>query len=172
MDNYDNYTDLVDDIKQEYTRRLVDEIKPIVFDILRKHIQTDIYDVYTPRENGWVEYDEAAGKWRRWVTYKRRYGLLDTGKEYYTVEDNSSGNAVSLTLFATIDEQVSPFPRKHAFKYSDHGAFLKLLEVGRLGIFTAARFGGSPFPRPAVSNAQAEIDKDPRIKAIINRAVN
>lgn len=165
----DEWGMLIDAIKRKYRKALITEIKPIIFDILRKHIYTDIYYVYAPTENGWVEYDRSLGRWKSHVTYQRRYGLLDPTKEYFRIADESSGNIIRYTLFATIDEEVSPFPRKKPFAYRKHGAFLELLETGRLGIFTNRKFGGSPFPRPAVSNAQAEVDKSSRIKAINRR---
>lgn len=170
---------MADREENEYMQRLLgqltdtlnNDIKPIVYEILYKHIQKDIYGVYTPAENGWVEYNPDTGRFRSHVTYKRRYVLLDPKNAYSETHYEINGDTITGKLFATIDAKVAPFPRKRSFKYTGHGAFLELLEIGRLGIFTRAKFGGGSFPRPAVSNAQKEVDNSPRIKAAINRFV-
>lgn len=148
---------------------LDNEIKPIVFDILHKHIQTDIYNAYTPTKGGWVSYNPETGNFRRGVTYQRRYVLLDPKNNYSKITYATEGETQIATLHATIDAQVAPFPRKRPFRYKGHGSFLELLELGRLGIFTRAKFGGGTFPRPAVANTQKEVDDSPRIMAAINR---
>lgn len=161
---------LYSDVIKSTRKVLEEEIRPIVFKVLYKHIREDIYDAYTPRENGWVAYNPNTGGWKFGVTYQRRYGLLDTKNQYSAVTFSTAGTFITATLFATVEEYVSPFPRRHKFQYRGKGAFLRLLENGRLGIFTRARFGGQPFPRPAVSNTAQDLENNQEIKAAIERA--
>lgn len=125
---------------------LTKDVAPVAEEILRKHIKSDIYDVYTPKENGWVHGS----------TYQRRHILEDSIVAYV------NGDTLVVTSTATASPSVIygwSFENRYA------GAFLEMLETGNMG------FWRKDFPRPAVSNAQKEIDKSDEITAAIQKGI-
>lgn len=82
--------------------------------------------------------------------YKRRYSLLSEGNIMYKMIDDN-------TLFVTSTAQPNG---KRGF---EPGGFLQMLEEGNLGWWKQG------FARPAISNAQKEIDSSAKITSAINR---
>ena len=114
--------------------------------ILLKHIKSDIYGVYTPREGAWV-----GG-----TTYQRRH-VLESGIKSTLEADG--------TLLTTSDAPAGQgIVRGYNFSNEDSG-FLQLLESGHMGIW---RHG---FARPVVANAQKEVDGSSRIQSILENAM-
>ena len=147
--------DLLTDAVQSRCATILDKkVAPIAKNIVRKHIQTDIYDVYTPKENGWVLSDGSP------TTYKRRYLLLKNGAIYHTF---SKSDEIMITSNVTASPAVV---KGWSFRNRYPGAFLKLLETGNMGVW----HGG--FPRPAIGNAQKEIDKSLQIRSVISQELN
>lgn len=150
---YEDWDSLTSAVQSRCKQILDKQVAPIAKRIVKKHIQTDIYDAYTPKEDGWV----SGGKRE---TYKRRYSLLKRGTLYHTfIKDDE--------ILVTNDVHAMPaIVKGWSFRHRYPGAFLKLLEIGNMGIWR----GG--FPRPAISNAQKEIDKSSEIRKVIKRALD
>lgn len=134
MAMYGDWDSLVAAAEKKVTRILKQDVAPIVEEIVQSHIQSDIYYAYSPRPGAWVN----------GTTYQRRHSL----------ENNVvSSLSDSETLFVTSTATASPSVVKgYSFRNRYPGAFLKMLESGNTGIWRKG------FPRPAISNAQAEID--------------
>ena len=150
----DSWEALTEVVQQRCATILDKNVAPIAKDIVRKHIETDIYGAYTPKENGWVTSDGTP------TTYKRRRLLLKRGAIYHkfsAAEEN----------IVTSNVTASPaIVKGWSFRNRYPGAFLKLLEAGNMGIWR----GG--FPRPAIGNAQKEIDRSSQISRVIRRELN
>lgn len=133
---------------------LKEYVAPVAEDILRRHIQTDIYDAYTPKTNGWVSSD---GKRE---TYQRRH-VLERAVRSVLEDDN--------TLLVTSTARPSPSVVKgHNFINRYDGSFLELIQSGHTGIWK----GG--FPRPAVRNTEADFkdfDKGKRLGSVIQYGI-
>lgn len=112
-------------------------VAPVAEEIFKKHIQSDIYDVYQPIPNAWV-----GG-----TTYRRRHILEKRIK--VEISSNESEAELFITSTAPASESVV---KGYRFKERYDGAFLKLIESGNMGIWRKG------FPRPAVSNTQMEFD--------------
>lgn len=138
--SYNNLDDAVQGI-------LLAEVAPVVEEILRRHIQTDIYDAYTPKEGAWVD-----GQ-----TYERRHVLEDA-----ITSEIIDGGTLFVTSVAAANDSVV---RGYEFSNDHPGAFLELLESGNMGIWR----GG--FARPAVTNAQSEVDGSAEIRMLIENGV-
>lgn len=126
---------------------MLEEVAPVVEDILRRHIQTDIYDVYTPKEGAWI-----GGE-----TYERSHLLEDSVTSYII-----DGDTLFTTSMTTADESIV---EGYDFSSNYPGAFLEMLASGHTGIWT------SGFPRPAVENAQAEVDNSSAVRQAVDRSV-
>lgn len=150
----DSWEALTDAVQQRCVTILDKKVAPIAKEIVRKHIETDIYGVYTPKENGWVTTDGEP------TTYKRRYLLLKRGAIYHKF---SKADEIMITSNVTASPAVV---KGWSFRNRYPGAFLKLLETGNMGIWR----GG--FPRPAIGNAQKEIDKSSQISRVIREELN
>ena len=153
---FDSWDSLADAVQQRCKTILDKDVAPIAKKIVRQHINDDIYEAYTPKENGWVSSDGTP------TTYKRRNLLLKRGAIYheFTTKKNDE-------IIITSKVTASPAVVKGwSFHNRYPGAFLKLLESGNMGIW----HGG--FPRPAIGNAQKEIDKSPQINAVIQAGLN
>ena len=122
---YDAVVAALPTVMQEY-------VAPYVEDILSEHIESDIYDVYTPKENGWVN-----------GTYHRRHALT------WNIASFIKGDTLSTTSTAAPSASITG-ARTWG---SEDGAFFDLLASGNMGLWR----GG--FPRPAIPKAQAEVDK-------------
>lgn len=146
MAMYDDWDSLVAAAEKKVTRILKQDVAPIVEEIVQSHIQSDIYYAYSPRPGAWVNGS----------TYQRRHFL----------ENNvTSSLSDSETLFVTSTATASPSVVKgYSFRNRYPGAFLKMLESGNTGIWRKG------FPRPAISNAQIEID-DNLQSGSISRAI-
>lgn len=143
MPEYDSWEALTAAAQEKCKTILTKDVAPIAKEIVKRHIQTDIYDVYTPIPNGWVN----------GTTYRRRYAL---GKSvYYSLV---ADDEIMITSNAAASKSVI---KGYSFHNRRPGSFFKLLETGRMGIW---RHG---FPRPAISNAQAEIDRSRAVRSAI-----
>lgn len=109
--------------------------------VLYKHIQSDIYGAYTPKPGGWV-----GG-----TTYARRNSLSKGS----LIAINEPDGTITITSTAVPGD---PVGRGSIRK--EPGSLLQLIEGNRHGLWR----GG--FPRPAVSNAQKEIDSGALMSAI------
>ena len=144
---FSDWESLVKSVNDKASEILEKDVAPIAEEILKEHIKSDIYDVYTPKENGWVD-----GK-----TYERRYVLGDGVKS--TLEDSD-------TLLVTSTATASPSVfGDHSFDDKYDGAFLELLESGHMGIWK------SGFPRPAVSNTEKDFETNSEIKEAIANGI-
>lgn len=152
--NCDSWEALTDVVQQRCATILDKSVAPIAKDIVRKHIETDIYGAYTPKENGWVSSDGTP------TTYKRRRLLLKRGAIYHKF---SAADEIMVTSNVTASPAIV---KGWSFRNRYPGAFLKLLETGNMGIWR----GG--FPRPAIGNAQKEIDRSSEISRVIRQELN
>lgn len=150
----DSWEILTDVVQQRCATILDKSVAPIAKEIVRKHIETDIYGAYTPKENGWVTTDGTP------TTYKRRRLLLKRGAIYHKF---SAVDEIMITSNATASPAVV---KGWSFRNRYPGAFLKLLETGNMGIWR----GG--FPRPAIGNAQKEINKSSQISRVIRQELS
>lgn len=114
--------------------------------ILLKHIKSDIYGAYTPHMGAWI-----GGS-----TYQRRH-VLEGGIKSTLEADG--------TLLVTSDAPAGQcVVDGYSFSNADSG-FLQLLESGHMGIWR------NGFARPAVSNAQREVDSSSSIQNIFEKAL-
>lgn len=142
-----DWESLVKSVNDKASKILEKDVAPVAEEILKEHIKSDIYDVYTPKENGWVD-----GK-----TYERRNDLEDGVKSI--LQNNN-------TLCVTSTTKASPSVLDgYSFRNRYTGAFLKLLESGNMGIWK----GG--FPRPAVSNTEKDFETNSEIKEAIKNGI-
>lgn len=150
MAEYSDWESLVAAAQKECPKILTKHVKPVMEDIVLSHILTDIYWAYEPKEGGWFG-----------GTYQRRGSLLDEENLYYELQDRDT------TLLVTSKATPSPSVIKgYSFHNRRPGAFLKMLEGDDLGIWS----GG--FPRPAISNAQEEINRSGDIVKAIQTGIN
>lgn len=151
MPEYNSYEDLVSSLESELSKVLEDYVTPVMTDILKRHIYTDIYQAYRPIRGGWVNGS----------TYQRRYHLPDS--LYSIIRPNGDG----VMAIVTSDESFTPIVKGYRFNNNyNPGAFLEMLEKGNMGIWKHG------FPRPAVSNAQKEIDTSSEIKEAVKKGLN
>lgn len=151
MADYSNWDSLVEAARSKCATILKNDVAPVAKEILKKHIQSDIYGVYTPKPNGWVN-----GQ-----TYQRRHIL-----ESNIVERTSKTGRGATLLVSSYAPPSPPIINGYAFTNKGGGSFLKMLEVGNMG------FWRKNFPRPAVKNAQEEINNSNEIKAAIQSGIN
>ena len=143
---YGDWDSLVAAAEEKISIILKQDVAPIVEEIVQSHIQSDIYYAYSPRPGAWI----------KGSTYQRRH----------TLENNISSSLLDgETLFVTSTATASPSVVKgYRFQNRYAGAFLKMLESGNTGIWRRG------FPRPAITNAQTEID-DNLQNGSISRAI-
>ena len=134
-------------LKDAVNQAMLEDVAPVVEEILRRHIQTDIYDVYTPKEGAWI-----GGE-----TYERSH-LMEDNLTSYVID----GDTLFTTAMTTADD---PIVQGYEFSSNYPGAFLEMLANGNMGIWK------SGFPRPAVENAQAEVDNSSAVRQAVNRSV-
>ena len=144
---FDNWAALEAATKRASKRILQRDVSPVAEEILRSHIETDIYGVYRPKPNAWVN----------GTTYQRRHVLPAAVTSIFEGDDT-----LVVTSTAAPSRPVRPGA---SFSHSEPGAFLKLLQSGHMGIWR----GG--FARPAVRNTQQEVDGSPRIKQAILQGI-
>lgn len=139
---FDNIDDLVNAVSSINSEDVIQRVANEVETILLKHIKSDIYDAYSPREGAWV-----GG-----TTYQRRH-VLEGGIKTTLEEDG--------TLLTTSDAPAGQCVVKgYNFSNADSG-FLQLLESGHMGIWR------NGFARPVIANAQKEVDESTKIKSIL-----
>lgn len=134
--DYGNWKELCAAAQRRCHTILDKEVAPVVKEIVKKHIQQDIYDAYTPIAGGWVN----------GTTYQRRH-VLEGAIMHKFIDDDE----ILVTSTATVSK---PIVKGYSFENRQPGAFLQLLESGHMGIWQHG------FPRPAIGNAQREIDAD------------
>lgn len=134
-------------LTEAINQAMLEDVAPVVEEILRRHIQTDIYDVYTPKEGAWI-----GGE-----TYERSH-LLEDNVTSYIID----GDTLLTTSMTTADR---PIVEGYEFSSNYPGAFLEMLASGRTGIWS------SGFSRPAVENAQAEVNNSSAVRQAVERSV-
>lgn len=147
MPDYDSWDALVAAAQAKCRTVLGRDVAPVAKDIVRRHIVSDIYGAYTPKPGAWVNGS----------TYARRH-VLETEIDHSFL----SNEEILITSNANASPSIVP---GYGFKNSHPGAFLEMLEVGRMGIWR------SGFPRPAISNAQSEINRSREIRSAIQRGL-
>lgn len=130
-----------------------------VWEILKEHIEKDVYEAYSPRGT-WVwgtPQDSGFSGYQR----RRQKGLLSESDKNISVYHQPAGN--KWTLRVTTDAQPTPSVLGDSW-VSKPGGFLRLLEEGYLGFWldtlSSARRISWPFPRPVITNAQAEANRN------------
>lgn len=147
-----DWDSLVNAVNKVASNVLKNDVAPVAEDILVKHIKSDIYDAYTPKQNGWVTPQGLP------TTYVRRHVLEGSVTSYLI----GNKDTLFVTSRATASQSVV---KGHSFRNRYDGSFLKLLESGNMGIWR----GG--FPRPAVKNTQDDIDRSRRITSAIRQGI-
>lgn len=145
--HFEDWDSLVEAVESKAEKILKDDVSTVAEALLKQHIKSDIYDVYTPHENAWVNGS----------TYQRRHVLEESITSFI-----SDKNTLLITSTANASLAVVS---GWSFQNRYPGAFLKLLESGNMGIWRQG------FPRPAVSNTQNEIDGSPQIKSAIRNGI-
>lgn len=137
MPDFGDWESLVAAVESQFPAILEGYVKPVAEQVVLRHIFSDIYGATAPK----------AGAWVNGTTYGRRYSLLSEGNMYHELQDGGS------TLMVTSNAAPSPaIVPGYSFHNRRPGAFLQLLESGNLGINKRG------FPRPAITNAQNDID--------------
>lgn len=143
---YEDIDDLINAMEQTVSEDVLMSVSDEVEKILLKHIKSDIYGAYTPKKGAWV-----GG-----TTYERRHVLEDNITS--TLQEDG-------TLLVTSEAPAGQCVVKgYTFSNEDSG-FLQLLESGHMGIWK----GG--FARPAVSNAQKEVDNSSKIRSMLEKGM-
>ena len=144
------------EVEEKDTRLILEKyVKPVMQEILLEHIREDIYgssptSSYAGRPAK-TPYDKAGLPSPNW--YVRSYNLLDAGNLFTEIDGN--------TIYMTSNAQ-PPTVWSGSWSATD-GGFLALLEGGDLGMWRKG------FPRPALSNAQKEVDRSQAIRSAINK---
>lgn len=144
---HDTMRELMDAVSSDVEAGIVNEIlledvAPIVEQMLLDYISYDIYDAYEPEESGWI------GK----QTYQRRYSLLDESNlRSWILEDG----VLAVTSTAVPDGPV--YTRNGAHFYNlDNGGFLAMLQHGDIGFWSWSK---GILKRPALGHAQLGVDR-------------
>lgn len=138
---------------QNRCRLILEEyVAPVATEIVKKHIQRDIYDKYTPKKGAWVNGS----------TYERRYSLLQDGAGDGIYTSIVAPDEILITSDTRANDSVV---RGRRFTTEYPGAFLAFFEQNNFGVWK------NGFPRPAISNAQKEIDKSSAINQAIQRGI-
>lgn len=132
---------------------LENKIGDQVWKVLKQHIKTDIYDAYNPKGN-W-SFAES--------TRRKSGGLSDDANKYTEVVKLPNG-----TWRLRVTSIADPSPSVLGWAWVPSiGGFLQMLEKGDLGFWTRkhsqnmTREGEKKtFPRPAITNAQDEVNKN------------
>jgi len=153
---YTSFSALENGINNDIQTILERDVAPIMEEILREHIQSDIYDVDadTPKEGAWIH----------GTTYHRRHVLESSIIHYF----NKRETQINVTSRATASPSVC---KGWSFHNRRPGVFLQMLENGDMGFVMKSPRVASTFPRPALSNAQEEINGNPLILDAIRRGL-
>lgn len=164
MGEYSSWGELTRAVQTACKDMLKNDVAPAVENILRRHIQADIYDAYTPKHNGWVTTKNGI---TYYDTYHRRGSLLKNITSFI-----SGGAGSEFVLYVTSTAEPMPSIRGQAF-YSKHpGFFLEMLEsLGTEKARYRSLWAGE-FPRPAVSNTQEEINSGKEIVNTIQSGID
>lgn len=146
---YSDWSSLINGMNAVCKIILSEDVAPVATEILKRHIEQDIYGAYTPAENGWV-----GGQ-----TYERRNSLLNSPFHKRFVGKNE-------ILITSSARPSPPVIKGSVFEYRQPGAFLEMIERGNMGIWKKG------FPRPAVSNAQNEINNSSEILRVIEHGIS
>lgn len=140
---------------------MMNEVADKVAEILLKHIQSDIYDAYSPKVTRWGSWRATPPGWVRLndreVQYSRRGSLMYDALGMYRA---MQGDELFVTADAEANEAVYG-----SWSPQGHGSFLQMLESGPGPVWKGA------FPRPAISNAQEEVDSSPEIQEAFRRGL-
>lgn len=151
MPEFKSWEELTAAVSNEIPSILLNDVASVAEEIVRKHILSDIYGAYTPKDGGWF-----AG--RRFETAYERRHILES-----SIHSRMESPTMMLTTsYATANQSLVP---GYHFVNRYPGAFLQMLENGNMGIWTKG------FPRPVISNAQKEIDRSSAIQRAIQRGV-
>ena len=131
-----------------------------VWQILKDHIEEDIYKAYSP-SGEWVwgtpQDSDEDGYQRR-----RKNGLLKESDKYIDVDHVPGSNSYRLRVSTTATPSESVLGNE--WDSSIIGGFLAMLEKGNLGFWSRHNIGyrgvTHPFPRPVIKNAQAEAEEN------------
>lgn len=130
---------------------MLEEVSDAVWDVIEKHISTDIYAAYSPKQTyygkhppvGWVR---VGGRESGVYSYQRRWSLYD--------RDNMVTKIIGLnTLFVTSDAQ----PNESVVGSGWNGAVGGFIQM--IGTNPGPIWRGR-FARPALQNAQDDIDNN------------
>ena len=143
------WEDLIKESKTKTLNILSQDIAPVAKEIVERHIQSDIYNAYTPQPHAWVNGD----------TYKRRGSLLKN----MTVDINQTTFEIFITNNAMPD---SPIVQGSVFQPTGQGSFLRMLSSGNTGIWKRG------FPRPAIENAVLDFKNGNELKSAIQKGIN
>lgn len=127
---------------------MMNEVADIVWDILQKHISEDIYAAYSPHTTyygrnppvGWIGVGQEG-----YYRYARRWSLYE----------NKVSKMLGDTLFVTSDAEPNMSVMGSGWTHNNTGGFLQMI-----GTNPGSAWKGR-FPRPAIQNAQDEIDNSP-----------
>ena len=148
MPYYDNWNDLIAAAQKKCAKILVTDVAPVAEEIVRRHIETDIYAAYTPRPGAWVNK----------TTYQRRKRLPEEVTHFV----QEKGTSILVTSTAKSSKSIV---KGWSFHNRRPGSFLSLIEHGPFGIWR------SGFPRPAISKAQQEINSGEGIRDAIRSGI-
>lgn len=138
MAYYDDIGSLIAAAEAKVTTILRSDVSPIAEQIVREHIESDIYGAYSPKPGGWF-----GGKMYT-EPYRRRH---DLASQVYTIHQGN--DEILVTSYATGN---IPVLSGYSWARGEPGSFLQFIEQGGFGLWQDG------FPRPAIKNAQAEID--------------
>lgn len=151
MPDFDSWEALCAAVDNSVKDILLNDVAPVAEEILRKHIEKDIYGAYSPHNGGFF-----AGRMFD-TPYSRRH-VLEGGIK----SEMESKDSMMVTSYADANQSLIP---GYHFASSYPGAFLQLLESGNMGCWKKG------FARPAVANTQKEIDSSPKIERAIKKGI-
>lgn len=152
---FSSWEDLVAGVNNALKSVLKKEVQPEVKKIVDKHIQSDIYDTYSPvgREHG---------------GYDRRGALGNSSNTKGYIESDGDG----YTLRVTNEAPPSPSVFQSGSGGGQADRLLYWIENGCVpNYFNTSKHYAWESPRPAIENAQAEIDGG-ALDAVIQNAIN
>lgn len=149
--DFDTWDGLVTAIDGSISDILLNDVAPVAEDILRKHIERDLYGAYAPKNGGYF-----AGRYFE-TAYNRRHVL-----ENSILSEMESTTSMIVTSNATANQSLVP---GYSFSNRYPGAFLQMLESGNMGIWQ------NGFSRPVISNTQKEIDRSSKIQMAIKKGI-
>ena len=144
---FEDFESIVSQANEDGKKILSKSVAPIAKKILKEHIVEDIYNAYTPIKGGWVN----------GTTYKRRRRLMHRVTAGFINDD--------ILLITSTETANKPVVPGYSFDDRYEGAFLEMLGSGHTGIWR------NGFARPAVENAQLDVETNPDIEAAIQNGI-